>query len=86
MKKKIIIGLVITLVSIFALRFTFRAGAIYGMLETAKVYGEGLTQSVGSLDIYDTSKEYYLDFTEFRELGVEGDYPDEIYFIVTRAK
>ena len=77
--KKIIITLVSTVIAGIVLFMTFRAGAVYGMYETADIYGNGLYTSMGTLEVGETSTEYHLDFNEF---GID----EEISFQITRTK
>lgn len=74
MKK--IIGIIIGLgIAVIA----FGSGVRYGVKETGKIYCEGLSASIGTLDIGEQSTEYTLYGEEF------GEY-NGIKYVITRTK
>lgn len=82
--KKLIIGVIMTVVMVFILRCTYYAGVEYAIEEVGKAYSEGLMASIGSLDVGETSVEYTLSGEEMSEY-LDEDIED-IKYVIIRTK
>ena len=74
--KKIIVGTIIG--SVIAVT-AFISGAYYGAEEVSKIYSEGLSTSIGSLDVGEQSTKYTL-------CDYEGNEYNDIEYVVIRIK
>ena len=77
--KKIIVTIAAVIAIGVILVGTFIGGAYYGMMNTAEAYFEGMSDSINSLDVGETSEEFTLD-------GAEIGIDEEINFCIIRTK